>query len=74
MRVNSFRNLDVLSFAVELEAEVEALYCRAVVELKHLGVLPEAVQDDLGDVQEEVDAGEDSVPVLHFFDAAISLN
>ena len=64
MRVKGFRALSILAFALVLHAEIEQFSSSLVVELQHLAVGPEGVQDIFHRVKVKVYAGDDLVLLL----------
>lgn len=71
MTVKCFRDFLVLALVVKFSAEFEALLSGMVVEVEHLGVLSECVEDDLANFNEEVDTGHDARLLLHLWVLAV---
>ena len=64
--VESFRDFLVLTLVVVLGTEFEASLSSQVVEVQHLRVLPESVQDNLAHFNEEGDVWHQSILLLNF--------
>lgn len=58
MGIKGFRALSILAFALVLHAEIEQFSSSLVVELQHLAVGPEGVQDVFHGVEVKIYAGD----------------
>ena len=64
--MESFRDFLVLTLVVVLGTEFEASLSSQVVEVQHLRVLSESVQDDLAHFNEEGNVWHQSILLLNF--------